>query len=112
MENESVNVVVCSLCFHNHSQKCDHFVIDGLSCDCPLGIPDAITETYQILEQLNTWAKNTLIRLKYIECELQSEEVKIGIQCASRVYALSSLFNSLVTPDLGDDHSPRTKNHL
>lgn len=125
MENESINVNVCMLCYHEHSAKCDKLVTDGIPCTCPMdknitsGNGDIkFTETYKILERLNQNAKTALIQMEYANIEWKHKhgkedgEFKQLIQAkewANRVYTLSTLFNSLVTPDKGDDHSPRSK---
>ncbi|MCH7562009.1 MAG: hypothetical protein IIC67_11730 [Thaumarchaeota archaeon] len=116
MENESINVNVCMMCFHEHSSKCDKLVTEGIPCTCPMNenitsanIQTNFNETYKILQRLNECARTALIQISYVEAEHKSEQVNQAKLWAGRVYTLSSLFNSLVTPDMGDEHSPRSK---
>jgi hypothetical protein len=127
MENESINVNVCMLCYHEHSTKCDKLVTDGIPCTCPMdenitsaNIHTKFTETYEILERLNHDARTALIQMEYANIEWKHkhgkeeegefEQLIQAKEWAGRVYTLSTLFNSLVTPDMGDEHSPRSKN--
>lgn len=116
MENESISVSVCSMCFHDHSSKCDKLVTAGIQCTCPMdeklvssSFQTKFNETYEILVRLNECAKIALTQVAYVECEHKSDQVKQAKDWVSRIYTLSKLFNSLVTPDLGDEHSPRNK---
>lgn len=116
MENEPINVNVCMLCYHKHTNKCDKLVIDGIPCTCPMdenitssNISTNFNETYKILQRLNEDARTTLTQINYVEAEHKSEQVTQAKEWAGRVYTLSTLFNSLVTPDMGDEYSPRSK---
>lgn len=121
MENESINVTLCFMCFHDHTEKCTENVIDGITCDCVMDSnvisasnKTTFTETFQILEKINQISQSVMIQVGYLEIEKEHGDATVDTiknikTFNSQIYTLSTLFNSLVTPDLGDEHSPRSK---
>ncbi len=121
MKNESINVTLCFMCYHDHTEKCTENVISGIPCDCVMdsNVTSAsnkttFTETFEILEKINFVSQKVLIQIAYLEIEVKNNSsstntIKMIKTMNSQVYTLSTLFNSLVTPDLGDEHSPSSK---